>query len=248
MPDSLDVRRKPIRASVTVKLLYRYIMNIKIICKVRDLRKEQQLTQEDLAKRLGISRQSLISLESGRSLPSLPLAFGLGDIFNKSVEEIFANNFNRDIVPAIRKEKLMNRNLMPWRSFGLGRMFDEDFLDEDPLNEIKSFSRTPIIDVYENASNVVVESQLPGFTTQDVKIEVADDHIAISGEKKLDKEEKDKNYYLKESTQSTFARVISLPVRIDPEKAKASTVNGILKITLPKAEVKKRKELKIEGR
>ncbi len=222
-------------------------MNIKIICKVRNLRKEQQLTQEDLAKKLGISRQSLISLETGRSLPSLPLAFGLGDIFNKSIEEIFANNFNRDIVPSLRKEQIMNRNLMPWRPFGFGRMFDEDFLDEDPLNEIKP-SRVPIIDVYENGSNVVVESQLPGFTTQDVKIEVADDHIAISGEKKIDKEEKDKNYYLKESSQSTFARVISLPVRIDPEKAKATTVNGILKITLPKAEIKQRKELKIEGK
>jgi len=55
---------------------------------IRSLREEHQLTQEELAHRLGVSRQSIISLERGRCLPSLPLALSLADLFHLVLEDI----------------------------------------------------------------------------------------------------------------------------------------------------------------
>jgi len=60
--------------------------------RIRDLRKEQSLTQEDLAELLGVSRQSVIALESGKYMPSLPLAMQLADVFRLPLDQIFSNN------------------------------------------------------------------------------------------------------------------------------------------------------------
>lgn len=62
---------------------------IRIYCKIRKLRLEREMTQSDLAKMIGISRQSIISLESGKYNPSLPLALRLAKIFDAAVEDIF---------------------------------------------------------------------------------------------------------------------------------------------------------------
>lgn len=64
-------------------------MMIRIYCKIKKLRLERDMTQSDLAKMIGISRQSIISLESGRYNPSLPLALQLAKIFDTTVEDIF---------------------------------------------------------------------------------------------------------------------------------------------------------------
>lgn len=60
--------------------------------RIRDLRKEQSMTQEDLAELLGVSRQSVIALESGKYMPSLPLAMQLADVFRMPLDRIFANS------------------------------------------------------------------------------------------------------------------------------------------------------------
>ena len=56
---------------------------------VRDLRERRGISQGDLAKQLGVSRQTVNAIETGRYLPSLPLAFAIGRFFQKAVEEIF---------------------------------------------------------------------------------------------------------------------------------------------------------------
>lgn len=60
--------------------------------RIRDLRKEQSLTQEDLAEMLGVSRQSVIALESGKYMPSLPLAMQLAEVFSLPLERIFMSD------------------------------------------------------------------------------------------------------------------------------------------------------------
>lgn len=244
-------------------------MTFKIICKIRDLRHQKDLTQEELADKLGISRQSLINLEQGKWLPSLDLALNVADFFNQTVEEVFTNleNFEklinearnsdrttsptapaRPIISLGRKDN-MNRDLSPLRPFGLSRFFDDDLFDEDfdrlPAR-IQLNMPIPAINVYENNNNVILEAQLPGIKVEDVKIEVADDHVALSGERKEEKEDKEKNFYRKEVSYGSFSRVIPLPVKINPDKAEATSDNGMLKLVLPKLEEKKRKKIEIK--
>lgn len=247
-------------------------MTFRIMCKIRDLRHEKDLTQEDLAEKLGISRQSLINLEQGKWLPSLDLALNIANFFDQTVEEVFTDLENlENIINHARQQSIkldkadsppssanrglrgarevnMPRGLMPWRPFGLSRFFDEDF-DDDLMMDIpviRPSLSAPSINVFEKGKTVVVEAHLPGIKAEDVKIEVADDHVALSGERKEEKEEKDKNYYRKEVSFGSFSRVIPLPVKVNSDKAEASAEDGVLTITLPKTEEKKRKEVKIK--
>lgn len=83
---------------------------IRILCRIRALRKEKDLTQEELADKLGISRQSIISVESGKSLPSLSLALQIADLFEKTVEEIFIFSDNQKVTlikTEIRRTKII---------------------------------------------------------------------------------------------------------------------------------------------
>jgi len=245
-------------------------MTFKIICKIKNLRHDKDLTQEDLAEKLGISRQSLINLEQGKWLPSLDLALNIANFFDQTVEEVFtdlenleklindarhqSNNFVEAGDPTslklrgARRETNMPRGLMPWRPFGLSRFFEED-MDEELMSDIpliRSAMSVPAVNVFEKGNNIVVEMQLPGIKEEDVKIEVADDHVAISGERKQNIEDKDKNYFRREVNYGTFTRVIPLPAKVNSDDAVAVTDNGVLTITLPKSEIKKRKEVKIQ--
>src|SRR3990167_2896947 len=153
---------------------------MKILCRIRALRKEKNLTQEELADKLGISRQSIISVESGKSLPSLSLALSISELFNKAIEEIF--NPNSPMLKMDRKspfakamggrEVFMNRDLMPWRPFGLGRFFDEDWGEADWPRSVTITA--PQVDVYEKGDKVIVDAQLPGINSDDVKIDISD--------------------------------------------------------------------------
>ncbi|EKD56111.1 MAG: hypothetical protein ACD_58C00296G0003 [uncultured bacterium] len=245
-------------------------MTFKIICKIKNLRHDKDLTQEDLAEKLGISRQSLINLEQGKWLPSLDLALNIANFFDQTVEEVFTDLENleklinearrpslhsgqpgepvRSLLEQAGMEDNMPRGLMPWRPFGLSRFFDEDVDDElmTDIPLIRSSMNVPAVNVFEKGNNVIIEMQLPGIKEEDVKIEVADDHVAIMGERKQEKEDKEKNYYRKEVSYGSFTRVIPLPVKVNSDNAEAIFDNGMLSVSLPKAEQVKRKEVKIK--
>lgn len=108
-------------------------------------------------------------------------------------------------------------------------------------------SITPAIDVYQTETDVVVETPLAGVNPKDVDVSVEDDVLTIKGEFKKKTEIKEKDYFRKEVREGKFSRSVVLPVSVKVEKAKAESENGILKIILPKKEVKpKAKAVKIE--
>jgi len=162
---------------------------IKISCRIRALRKEKEITQEDLARKLGISRQSIISVETGKSTPSLSLALQIANLFNTSIEDIFECGIkSRGIIPLPqfkKKGEKMSRDLSPWRPMGLGRFFDDDLMESD-FGKFPSVS-IPACDVYEKGKNVVVSCQLPGIDPENVKIDVTDDVLKIIAEKREEK-------------------------------------------------------------
>jgi HSP20 family protein len=101
---------------------------------------------------------------------------------------------------------------------------------------------TPSMDVTETDKEIEITAELPGLQEKDVQINIADNVLTIKGEKKAEKEEKDKNYRLFERSYGFFSRTLDLPAGVDPDAIKANISNGVLKVTVPKpapAQVKK---------
>lgn len=90
------------------------------------------------------------------------------------------------------------------------------------------------VDVYETDEEVVVKASLPGVKPDDVDISVTGDTLTIKGESKEEHEEKKPNYYRQERRYGTFQRALTLPVRVDADKASATFEHGVLALRLPK--------------
>jgi len=109
----------------------------------------------------------------------------------------------------------------------------------------KSFA--PAIDMYEDKNNVIVETQLAGVNPEEVDVSIENDVLIIQGKSEKKTEIDEKEYYKKEIIRGSFYRSVQLPTHVLSEKAKAEAVDGVLKITIPKApEAKNKKTIKIK--
>jgi HSP20 family protein len=104
----------------------------------------------------------------------------------------------------------------------------------------------PSLDVAETRNDIVVMAEIPGMDPKDIDISLSDGVLTIRGEKKQEKEEKGENYHLVERSYGSFIRSIQLPMKVQSGKINASYKNGVLKVTLPKSEEAKIKEIKIK--
>lgn len=112
------------------------------------------------------------------------------------------------------------------------RFFDEEFV---PLIPAVRWHE-PAVDVSETDSDVVVEMPLAGVDPAKVEISVENGNLLVKGHTEEEREEKGKYFYRKEIRRGAFERVIGLPLDVKSEEARAESVNGMLKITLPKSE------------
>jgi HSP20 family protein len=106
----------------------------------------------------------------------------------------------------------------------------------------------PAIDVYEEKDRYVVKAELPGVKREDVSLSLTDDVLTIKGERRYEKEEKQEGFLRVESAYGGFQRVLQLPQTVKGDAVSAEFKDGILKITLPKAESVKSREIKIEAK
>jgi HSP20 family protein len=97
------------------------------------------------------------------------------------------------------------------------------------------FAAAPSVDVKETDTEYEVSAELPGMDEKDVELTLADNLLTIRGEKKTEREEKDKNYYLSERSFGSFRRTIPLPAEVDEDKVEAHFRNGVLTVRLPKS-------------
>jgi len=104
----------------------------------------------------------------------------------------------------------------------------------------------PSLDLSETKNEFVVKAEVPGMTPKDIDISLSEGILTIRGEKKQEKEEKEENYHFVERSYGSFSRSIRLPGEVHSDKIKAAYKDGILRVTLPKTEETKKKEIKIK--
>lgn len=105
---------------------------------------------------------------------------------------------------------------------------------------------TPSVDITEDDKEWLVKADLPELKKEDVKVTVENGVLTISGERKLEKEEKNKKYHRIERAYGAFVRSFSVPDGADAEKVNAEFKDGVLKVHLPKNEKAKPKSLEIK--
>lgn len=106
---------------------------------------------------------------------------------------------------------------------------------------------SPALDVYEDKENVIVRAELPGMKKEDIEISLRDNVITVSGERKNEKKYDGAKTSREERFFGRFTRSISLPKQVDGGRVKASYNDGILTVTLPKAEEAKPRQIQIQG-
>jgi HSP20 family protein len=92
----------------------------------------------------------------------------------------------------------------------------------------------PILDLGATEKDYTVTVEIPGVDEKDVRLEIANDTLTIQGEKKLENEEKGKNYYRVERSYGSFQRTLSLPEDVDQDSVTATYNKGVLSVTMPR--------------
>jgi HSP20 family protein len=130
------------------------------------------------------------------------------------------------------------------------QLFGEPFFAANRWPTFKAFAMpevvawTPKVDVFEKDNRLFTRVDLPGMTKEDVKVEVSDGYLTLSGERKLETEEKKENFYRSEREYGSFYRAIPLPEGVKIEDIKATFADGVLDVSVPlpaKAEAQVRK-------
>jgi HSP20 family protein len=106
----------------------------------------------------------------------------------------------------------------------------------------------PPVDIIERENDVVVKAVVPGVSEDDLNIEVIGDTLTIRGESRETKEDKKENYFYREWRYGTFLRSMTLPAGLKTDKVDAELENGMLTLTIPKAETAKPKAIKVKAK
>lgn len=137
------------------------------------------------------------------------------------------------------------RDMMAMRS-EMNRLASEFFRDSNGGREGRRLgSRRPVVDMYKSDQALTLKVELPGFSKDDVQVEIKDNVLTLKGERKRETDVKDEQYHRVERAYGTFQRSFMLPALVDAEKAAASFKDGVLELKLPKAEEAKPKPIKI---
>ncbi len=136
--------------------------------------------------------------------------------------------------------------LTRWEPFAeLGELrsrFDRMF---DDLTDGRERGWTPAMDVERDNGNLVVRADVPGIKPEEVKIEVENDILTVSGEHEERKEQKDKHFLRRERRYGSFSRSMALPPGVEARKIKAKTHDGVVEVTIPLPKEAKKEKIEI---
>ena len=148
-----------------------------------------------------------------------PRRFSPFDVLQREIDSVFDRFNGFSAWPTMFRE--------PWPAALAGNVF------------------SPSMEITETDNAVEVTTELPGMDEKDIEISVADGMLTIRGEKKIEKDEKKKNYRLVERSYGSFERAVALPPGVDASKVKAKIAKGILTVEVPKPASAKAQPVKI---
>lgn len=157
----------------------------------------------------------------------------------------------------------MLRSLVPWRGRSLAPTTDRftslfDQMDREMRDlmhgvwgtdggELATMNFVPSVDFVEKENEFEVTVDLPGLKPEEVNVELKGEALWITGERKEEKEEKDKTYHRIERSYGEFRRVLALPSAVKEDEIEAKFVDGVLKVSVPKAEEAKTKHIEVKS-
>ena len=157
------------------------------------------------------------------------------------------------LVAKLMRKEMIYMELVPWRPFGELSSFrgEMDRLQDKLFGErpfVRAFTEewSPTVDISETKDKLLIKAELPGLEAKDVNVSISGDLLIIKGEKEKEEEEKDEHYHCIERCYGSFQRSFRLPVNVQGDKVEAAFDKGVLKITLPKVEEAKKKEIAIK--
>ena len=128
----------------------------------------------------------------------------------------------------------------------MNRLFDDSVRGLRPGDEgLSSGIWSPPVDIYETDNEVILKAELPEVNQKDIDIQIENSTLTLNGERKFERETKKENFHRIERSYGAFSRSFTLPNAIDQEKIHADYKDGVLKITMPKREETKPKQIKV---
>lgn len=145
-------------------------------------------------------------------------------------------------------------NVIRWQPFSdmltlrqaMDRLFDDSFVRPSRLTTAFDEGTDLPVDMYQTDDSVVVKASVPGIKPEEVEVTITGDTLTIKGETRTAEEVKRDNYFRREISYGAFNRSILLPNSLQTDKAEATFENGVLTLTIPKAEETKPRQIKIK--
>jgi len=128
----------------------------------------------------------------------------------------------------------------------MDRLFEDSFVSPLTMRSYNGDAPGPALDVHETGDELVVTAALPGLKADDVDITITGQTLSIRGEFKADESIKRDQYLYRERRYGTFNRQLQLPVRVQGDSASATFEDGVLTLTIPKAEEVKPRQIRVK--
>lgn len=139
----------------------------------------------------------------------------------------------------------------PWREMAVlqnrfNRIFDGSFFRESSADDDLSLQHwNPVVDIYDNDDKVVIKADLPGLSKDDITIDLNNRVLTVQGERSVENEVKEENYYRRERNYGKFCRAFTMPAEVDLDQIQAEFKDGVLKIDIPKPKEQQPKQITI---
>lgn len=202
---------------------------------IRDLRQSHELSQDELARALGISRQSIISLERGEYLPSFPLLINMIHFFECSLDQLVEGS--PQPIQKVEQQDSSADSQSPMPAYR-----------SDPYDSSSQAvgSSAGAINIHETDTEYEIQLLVPRFKENEINLELSENTLKVSGEHQAEVQDEKKSVIRREWEHSSFSRSIHFIHPIQEEKVAAKLADGILTIHAPKTTLIKPKIKKIE--